>query len=103
MKVKRFAGQVKLAIGGLLLVAIVVLVILQAPKDAECYLYGYELTTSTIWVVVASALLGLLLVWLLKVLFAGLRAVRQTRGAVRLEKLEKRVAKQESTGEAADG
>ena len=103
MKVKRLTGQVKVAIGGLLLGAIVVLVILQAPKKADCYLYGHELNQiSTIWVVLGSAVLGLLFIWSAKVLLAGLGVVRQTRETVRLERLEKRVADQESTAKKAD-
>ena len=88
MKMKRVAGQVKVVFAGLLLLAIIVLVILQWPMRAECWLYGVKQPASTLWVV--------------KVLLAGLGAVRQTRESVRLEKLEKRVAEQKPPGEQGD-
>ena len=99
MSARRFAGQTKAVLSGLLLVAIVVLVILQAPKTCECYLYGYKLTTSTIWVVLASMVLGLVVIALAKMLIRGLGVMRKTAPVARLDKLEKRVAKQEKTGE----
>lgn len=102
MKMKRVAGQVKVVFAGLLLLAIIVLVILQWPMRAECWLYGVKQPASTLWVVLASGVLTLITIWLVKVLLAGLGAVRQTRESVRLEKLEKRVAEQKPPGEQGD-
>lgn len=101
MSMKRFGGQVRVVLAGVLLAALVVLLILQGPKKSECYLYGYELRTSTTWVVIGSALAGLLFVWALKVLFQGIRALRQTRPEGQLKKLEKRVSQQEKVQEAS--
>jgi hypothetical protein len=102
MKMKRVAGQVKVVFAGLLLLAIVVLVILQWPMGASCWLYGIERQTSTLWVVLVSGVLTLITIWLVKVLMTGLGAVRQTRESVRLEKLEKRVAEQKAPGEPGE-
>ena len=100
MSAKRLAGQIKAVLSGLLLVGIVVLVILQAPKESDCYLYGHELARiSTIWVVLASMVLGLVVIALAKMLVRGLGVMRKTAPVARLDKLEKRVAKQEKTGE----
>ena len=91
MNAKSFGGYVALVVTGLVLLAIVVLVILQWPVQATCYLYGYELQTPTIWVVLVSAVAGPIFIWLLKVLIRSIGSVRRGRATDRARAFQQHV------------
>ena len=95
MSVRRFRGQMKLILSGLILAALGLLAALQWHVESTCDLYGYIYSAPTIWVVLIAAVLGPIFLRLVKMLLSGMSDLRATRGEARIQKLEAQVKQQD--------
>ena len=77
MSGKEFKGYVQAAIGGIVLIAAVVLAALQWAHYADTTIYGYELRIRTIWLMFWSALGGGVVWWTARLLLIGFRNIHQ--------------------------
>jgi len=76
---KLFKGWFILILTGLVIIAAVVLVALQWWKTADLTLYGKDVTSTTLVLMLLSAVGGVVMVWLAKAFFYGLRIIRQSK------------------------
>lgn len=89
-------GYVLTIVSGLLIAAAAVLVVLQWGNAANFSLYGKNIANAnTALLMLASAAGGITMVWLAKMLLAGIRALRKGRSAQRQQQLDRRLAELE--------
>ena len=97
MTVKGVKGYVLVVLTGLYILAAVILVLLNI-KNAASIWFGQNLTYSTGWIMIFSALVGFSFYWGIKWMFTGIKSIRAgiTQDRVnRVGKLEK-LAKSQS-------
>jgi hypothetical protein len=79
-----FKGYVYTIFSGLLLAAAVTFTALQCYKTSNFTLYGKDMETRTVLLIVFSAVGGIVVMYLVRLFVRGVRLLRKVRGARRL-------------------
>jgi hypothetical protein len=79
MSVERIKGYLLTVVGGLPVLAAVVLVTLQWGNSAEISFFGKIVPVNIALLMALSALCGVVFVWLVKIFYSGMSALHRTR------------------------
>ncbi len=99
-----FKAYARVVLGGLVILAAIVLVLLQWSTTSDITLYGKWVTVGTWLLMLASAVGGILLLWVVKQFFHGVGTLRrQRREERRTLEAARQVARDEARRQQAQG